>query len=86
MASIKNVNNPIEVARLVMETTPHVLLAGASATNFAKTCGVHHVNDADIITDFTGQSLDNFLRSRRREPTSNAEYPPDMLSISTELI
>ena len=69
-----NVSNPIEVARLVMETTPHVLLAGATATDFAKTCGVQHVDDADIITDYTSQSLDNFLRSRRRGPSSTNEY------------
>ena len=73
MASIKNVNNPIEVARLVMETTPHVLLAGAGATDFARTCGVHQVDDCDIITGFTGESLDNFLRSRSREPSFKTE-------------
>lgn len=28
VAAIKNVKNPVKVARLVMEKTPHVMLAG----------------------------------------------------------
>jgi beta-aspartyl-peptidase (threonine type) len=35
-AGIENVNNPIRVARLVMERTPHVLMAGEGAARLAR--------------------------------------------------
>ncbi len=38
VAAIKNVKNPVKVARKIMET-PHVLLAGEGATNFARNIG-----------------------------------------------
>lgn len=36
VAGIENVNNPIRVARMVMERTPHVLLAGAGGARLAR--------------------------------------------------
>jgi isoaspartyl peptidase/L-asparaginase-like protein (Ntn-hydrolase superfamily) len=36
---LTNTRNPISIARKVMELTPHVLLAGAGATEFARNCG-----------------------------------------------
>jgi len=36
--------NPISVARKVMELTPHVLLAGQGATDFARRCGFAEYN------------------------------------------
>ncbi len=36
VASIENVKNPIQVARLVMEKTPHVLMAGQGASRLAQ--------------------------------------------------
>ena len=38
VAAIKGYRHPIEIARRVMEVTPHVLLVGAGAELFAK----HH--------------------------------------------
>jgi beta-aspartyl-peptidase (threonine type) len=39
VAAIRRVKNPVLVARKVMEATPHVLLAGAGATAFARRHG-----------------------------------------------
>ena len=39
VAAIRRVKNPVLVARKVMEATPHVLLAGAGATAFARRGG-----------------------------------------------
>lgn len=47
VAAIARVRNPILVARKVMEATPHVLLAGAGATAFARAQGFA---DYDPIT------------------------------------
>jgi L-asparaginase / beta-aspartyl-peptidase len=39
---IKEVQHPISVARKVMEDTPHVLLSGEGAVQFARKCGFAH--------------------------------------------
>ena len=40
VAAVKRIANPISLARLVMEKTPHVLLVGDGAEEFAKSQGV----------------------------------------------
>lgn len=50
VGAIKNYHNPIEIARKVMELTPHVLLVGAGAELFAK----HHgFTPRDLMTPET---------------------------------
>lgn len=44
VASVKRIANPIHLARLVMEKTPHVLLVGPGAEEFAKTQGIELVS------------------------------------------
>jgi L-asparaginase/beta-aspartyl-peptidase (threonine type) len=39
VACIERVKNPVRVARKVMESTPHILLCGRGATEFARRCG-----------------------------------------------
>ncbi len=39
VCALRGYRNPIEVARLVMERLPHVLLAGDGAARFARECG-----------------------------------------------
>jgi isoaspartyl peptidase/L-asparaginase-like protein (Ntn-hydrolase superfamily) len=45
VAALRDVVNPVAVARAVMETTPHVLLAGAGALAFARRSGCDLVED-----------------------------------------
>src|SRR5687767_8402835 len=45
VAFVRNVKHPIKLARLVMEKTPHVLLAAEGANQFAKEMGVEFVPD-----------------------------------------
>ncbi len=40
VAAIQNVLSPVSAARAVLEETPHVLLAGAGATQFARAAGL----------------------------------------------
>src|SRR5205809_5842170 len=42
---VKNVKNPIKLARLVMERSSHVFLAGAGANQFARETGVEMADD-----------------------------------------
>jgi beta-aspartyl-peptidase (threonine type) len=44
VACIKNVRNPIIVARYVMDHTDHIILAGQGAQRFAKIMGVKYYN------------------------------------------
>ena len=40
VAGVQHIKNPISLARLVMEKSPHVMLAGAGAEAFAKAQGI----------------------------------------------
>jgi beta-aspartyl-peptidase (threonine type) len=44
VAAVKRIANPISLARLVMEKTPHVLLVGEGAEQFAKSQGINLVS------------------------------------------
>jgi beta-aspartyl-peptidase (threonine type) len=44
VASVKRIANPIHLARLVMEKTPHVFLVGPGAEEFAKSQGIELVS------------------------------------------
>jgi L-asparaginase / beta-aspartyl-peptidase len=45
VAAVRDVVNPVRLARAVMDRTPHVLLAGEGALNFAR------ANDFEIVAD-----------------------------------
>ena len=57
VAFVKNVKNPIKLARLVMEKTEHYLLAGYGANQFAEQMNVEHAPDAYFFTEFRHQQL-----------------------------
>jgi L-asparaginase/beta-aspartyl-peptidase (threonine type) len=45
VASIRDIVNPVSVARRVMEATPHVMLAGSGALEFARAQGFEEVEE-----------------------------------------
>jgi beta-aspartyl-peptidase (threonine type) len=57
VAFVKNVKNPIKLARLVMDRTEHVLLGGAGANQFALEMGVEMADDAYFYTDHRYEQL-----------------------------
>jgi len=57
VAFVKNVKNPIKLARLVMEKTEHFLLAGDGANEFARVMQVESAADEYFFTDFRYQQL-----------------------------
>ena len=57
VAFLKNVKNPIKLARLVMERTEHILLAGNGANEFAREMNVEFADDAYFFTDFRYEQL-----------------------------
>ena len=50
VACVKNIANPISLARLVMERTDHVWLVGTGANRFAAEMGIAEVDPRELVT------------------------------------
>ena len=57
VAFVKNVVNPIKLARLVMERTEHILLGGGGANEFAREMKVEMADDAYFYTEHRYRQL-----------------------------
>ncbi len=57
VAAVRTVRHPIELARLVMRNTRHILLAGDGAEKFADEMGVERVANSWFDTDYRLQIL-----------------------------
>ncbi|MBX3390664.1 MAG: isoaspartyl peptidase/L-asparaginase [Phycisphaeraceae bacterium] len=65
VASVTTVKNPISLARIVMQRTPHVLLVGPGADDFAERAGVERVPNSYFITERRRRQLEAELEKRR---------------------
>lgn len=65
VAGVKHVRNPIELARMVMERTPHVLLSGEGAEEFALEQGVTLVPGSYFYTERRWKQLEEAQKSER---------------------
>ena len=66
VAGVKRVKNPIRLARLVMEKSPHVLMAGEGAEAFGREQGgVEFVPDSYFHTDLRWQQLQRALEAEK---------------------
>lgn len=78
VAGVRNIKNPISLARAVMEKSEHVLLAGTGAEAFAKSIGAEFADDAYF---FTQQRFDQLQQAKESgtvimdhtEPTEGTE-------------
>lgn len=61
VAGVGNVRNPILLARAVMEKSPHVMLAGRGAEDFAKENGITQVEPSYFRTERRWQQLQKAL-------------------------
>jgi len=59
---VKDIANPISLARLVMEKTPHVLLAAHGATKFAIEQGIPILPPGSLVTEHACEALANFKK------------------------
>lgn len=62
---IKNIKNPVSLARLVMERTEHVLLAGEGANQFAEQIGVKTEPDEYFFTEHRWLQLQEAIADGR---------------------
>ena len=75
VAGVKNVRNPVRLARRVMEDTPHVLLSGPGADNFSVTAGVRRNVQAYFSTEAQRERFRE-IRSSRRSGGSGRDGAP----------
>lgn len=64
VAGVGHIKNPITLARLVMERTPHVMLAGAGAEAFARSQGVAMMPQSYFIIDRRRNELERDKQAR----------------------
>ena len=67
VAGLHHIKNPISLARLVMDKSPHVLMAGDGAEKFAQSVGVQIVPESYFITDYRVKALQKIKDEERRK-------------------
>ena len=67
VAALRTVRNPVQLARRVLEDTPHVFLVGDGAERFAAQAGVARVPNEYFVTPDRRQQLEA-LRWRLKQP------------------
>ena len=70
VAGVRNVRNPVRLARRVMEDTPHVFLGGRGADNFAVNAGVQRNVQAYFSTE---AQLERFRERQARGQGGNPQ-------------
>lgn len=83
-ADVKHVKNPIELARLVMDKTPHVLLAGEGAEVLAKEHGLQLMPADYFITEHRKIQLQRVQQQEKaRKPDEKKSQINSLESIGT---
>lgn len=75
VAFVRNVKNPIKLARLVMERTEHVLLAGDGAIQFAEEMGVELEDNTYFFTEHRWRQLEEAIAAGKIQLDHAAAKP-----------
>lgn len=79
---LEKILHPISVARAVMEKTPHVMLAGAGALQFALEQGF---SEEELLTDEAKKAYDDWLAKGTYKPVSSVNHDTiGMLALSED--
>lgn len=71
VAALERIKHPISVARRVMEKTPHVLLVGVGAQQFAVAEGFPL--EPDVLSDDAKKAYEQWLKKSEYKPVINIE-------------
>ncbi|MCV3470719.1 isoaspartyl peptidase/L-asparaginase family protein [Campylobacter sp. CNRCH_2015_0814] len=82
IAMARTIKNPIEAARLVMEKTPHTLIAGEGADKLAKKHGLEIVGQKYFFTEHRYKQLQEAKKSK--EVLLDSDKAKAHLGVSTE--
>ena len=74
VAGVKHIANPINLARMVMEDSPFVMLAGQGAEDFAKSRGVPMVDNKTFDTEQRREQLDRAKEKLDKENQQDKDY------------
>jgi beta-aspartyl-peptidase (threonine type) len=66
VAGLRHIKNPVRLARLVMEKSPHVMMVGEGAEAFAKEQGVTFVPESYFYTERSWQALQRALEEEKK--------------------
>jgi beta-aspartyl-peptidase (threonine type) len=66
VTGVRHVRNPVVLARLVMDRSPHVMLAGAGAEQFALELGLEPVRNDYFTTERRRMELQRVLRGEQQ--------------------
>jgi beta-aspartyl-peptidase (threonine type) len=69
VAGVKHVKNPIDLARIVMEKSPYVMLAGAGAEEFALEQSVSLVPASYFVTEARVRQLERAIKDEKDKAT-----------------
>jgi beta-aspartyl-peptidase (threonine type) len=75
VASVHRVKNPILLARAVMEKSPHVMLVGDGAEEFAQSIGMTLVDPKYFYTDLRWQQLQEALKEEKEKAADAGKAP-----------
>lgn len=74
VAGVRRVKNPITLARAVMEKSPHVMMAGDGAEQFAKEQNITLVDEKYFWTQERWDSLQKILREEKEKKVSERQF------------
>jgi beta-aspartyl-peptidase (threonine type) len=75
VASLKHIKNPITLARMVMEKSPHVMLVGGGAEAFAKEYGMGLVPQSYFYTERRWKQLQEALAQEKQDSIRHLSSP-----------
>lgn len=75
VANVHRIRNPIQLARAVMEKSPHVMLVGDGAEAFAQSIGMALVEAKYFYTQDRWQQLQDALKAEQAEHVDPAKAP-----------
>jgi beta-aspartyl-peptidase (threonine type) len=75
VANVHRVKNPILLARAVMEKSPHVMMVGDGAEQFARSVGIELVEPKYFYTEERWQQLQQALKGEQEKRVDPAKTP-----------
>ena len=86
MACVKNIANPISLARKVMTKTPHCMLVGEGALTFARKIGFPVVQDSETLISDRSRSvyLDRKLEQKKDNDRNYKKHAANDENISSK--
>ncbi len=76
VAGVQTIRNPIRLARAVMESSPHVMLAGDGAETFAELRGIERVDPSYFYTERRWEALQRAKAQEARDAGGGAGGGP----------